>query len=146
MGTINPLGKDLFVDLKVDFNDMDLSPLTPYANKYIGHNIQKGKLSLDLKYLIEKLAIDRLDNVNFKLPAILIAGKEGKQLLARALSHSMCNSFEQVQGKHLNMGGYSGSLYKNSDSETVYYISSADRLSPYSASLLHNFLTHGQIK
>jgi uncharacterized protein involved in outer membrane biogenesis len=63
MGTINPLGKDLFVDLKVDFNDMDLSPLTPYANKYIGHNIQKGKLSLDLKYLIEKKKLDSRNNV-----------------------------------------------------------------------------------
>ncbi len=32
-GSINPLIDDLFVDLKVDFHEMDLSPLTPYANK-----------------------------------------------------------------------------------------------------------------
>lgn len=53
-GSINPLSKDLFVDLKIDFHDMDLSPLTPYAHKYAGYTIQKGKLSLDLKYEIVK--------------------------------------------------------------------------------------------
>jgi uncharacterized protein involved in outer membrane biogenesis len=51
-GKINPLGKDLFVDIKASFKDMDLSPLTPYSGRYVGHTIQKGKLSFDLKYLI----------------------------------------------------------------------------------------------
>lgn len=57
-GSINPLSKDLFVDLKVNFDDMDLSPLTPYAHKYAGYTIQKGKLSLALNYLIEKNELD----------------------------------------------------------------------------------------
>jgi hypothetical protein len=33
---------------------MDLSPTTPYAGKYVGYTIAKGKLSFDLKYLIDK--------------------------------------------------------------------------------------------
>jgi hypothetical protein len=33
-GKINPLRNDLYVDLKVDFKDMDLSPLTPYSGRY----------------------------------------------------------------------------------------------------------------
>lgn len=57
-GRINPLSKDLFVDLKIDFHDMDLSPLTPYAHKYAGYTIQKGRLSLDLKYQIVKKELD----------------------------------------------------------------------------------------
>jgi uncharacterized protein involved in outer membrane biogenesis len=52
-GKINPLGKDLFVDLQVDFKDIDLSPLTPYAGRYAGYAIEKGRLSLTLKYLID---------------------------------------------------------------------------------------------
>jgi hypothetical protein len=57
-GKINPLKKDLFVDLKADFKNMDLSPISPYSGKYIGYSIQKGKLSLDLKYLINRKKLD----------------------------------------------------------------------------------------
>ena len=49
---INPFSKDLFVDLSVDFKDIDLNPMTPYAGKYAGYTIEKGKLTLNLKYLI----------------------------------------------------------------------------------------------
>jgi hypothetical protein len=97
-----------------------------------------------LKYIIDKISIDKYDNRNNRLPAIMIAGKYGgKHLISRAFSNSMCNSFEFIQGDHLGMGGYSGSLYQSSDIETIYYISSADELSPYSASLLHKFLSQG---
>jgi len=60
-GSINPLSRDIFVDLKIDFYDMDLSPLTPYAHKYAGYAIQKGKLSLDLQY---QIAENKLDSEN----------------------------------------------------------------------------------
>ena len=62
-GRINPLSKDLFVDLNVNFHDMDLSPLTPYAHKYAGYTIQKGKLSLDLKYLIVEKELDAQNKI-----------------------------------------------------------------------------------
>lgn len=51
-GKVNPFSKDLFVDLSVDFKDIDLNPMTPYAGKYAGYTIEKGKLTLNLKYLI----------------------------------------------------------------------------------------------
>lgn len=57
-GKINPLRKDLYVDLKAVFRNMDLSPVTPYSGKYIGYEIQKGKLSFDLKYLIDRRKLD----------------------------------------------------------------------------------------
>ena len=69
-GKINPLKQDLYVDLKVRFKDMDLSPMTPYSGKYAGYTIQKGKLSFDLKYLIDKRKLDAqnvifIDQFNF---------------------------------------------------------------------------------
>ncbi len=57
-GKINPLGKDLYVDLKVIFENVDLSPLTPYGRKYLGYPIDKGKLFLNLKYHIENRKLD----------------------------------------------------------------------------------------
>lgn len=52
-GKINPLGKNLFADLFFDFSNIELSPTSPYTGKYIGYNIAKGKLSLDLEYTID---------------------------------------------------------------------------------------------
>lgn len=62
-GKVNPLKEDLYVDLKADFRDMDLSPLTPYAGKYMGYTIEKGKLSLDLKYVIVRKRLDSENKV-----------------------------------------------------------------------------------
>jgi hypothetical protein len=62
-GKLNPLSHDLFVDLKVDFRDMELSPLTPYSGKFAGYTIQKGKLSLDLAYLIDQRKLDSTNKV-----------------------------------------------------------------------------------
>jgi hypothetical protein len=64
VGKINPLAKDLYLDLKVDFRDMDLSPLSPYSGRYAGYGIQKGKLTLNLKYHIEKKSL-KSDNKVF---------------------------------------------------------------------------------
>jgi len=62
-GKIQPFKKDLFVDLKASFKDMDLSPVSPYSGKYIGYTIQKGKLSFDLKYLIVNKKLDSQNKV-----------------------------------------------------------------------------------
>jgi len=62
-GRINPLKDDLFVDLHTSFKDIDLSPASPYSGKYVGHTIHKGKLSLDLKYLIDKKQLDSQNDV-----------------------------------------------------------------------------------
>jgi hypothetical protein len=52
-GKINPLGKDLFVDVKGSVKGFDMSPMTPYSGRYIGYAIQKGKLSMDVAYKLE---------------------------------------------------------------------------------------------
>jgi uncharacterized protein DUF748 len=62
-GKINPLKTDFFCDMIVACSDMDLGYLSPYAGKYAGYKIQKGKLSLDLKYLIDKRKIDSKNEV-----------------------------------------------------------------------------------
>lgn len=57
-GTINPLRDDLFVNLKVAFKDIELSPVTPYSATYLGYEVDKGKLYLDLNYRIEQKKLD----------------------------------------------------------------------------------------
>ncbi|MEW6667137.1 MAG: DUF748 domain-containing protein [Thermodesulfobacteriota bacterium] len=51
-GKMNPFKRDTYIDLAAQFKNIDLSPMSPYAGKYIGYTIEKGKLSLELKYLL----------------------------------------------------------------------------------------------
>jgi uncharacterized protein involved in outer membrane biogenesis len=62
-GQINPLRGDLFVDLKVSFRDIELSPITPYTGRFLGYTVEKGKLFLDLKYRIDKKKLDSENKV-----------------------------------------------------------------------------------
>jgi len=52
-GVINPLAEQLFLDLKLDFHDIELSPLSPYSGNYAGYLVEKGKLNLALEYYLE---------------------------------------------------------------------------------------------
>lgn len=62
-GKINPLKEDLYLDIKARFKDMDLSSTTPYAGKYVGYTVKKGKLSFDLKYLITNKKLESQNNI-----------------------------------------------------------------------------------
>ncbi|MCK9294992.1 MAG: DUF748 domain-containing protein [Desulfobulbaceae bacterium] len=51
-GTIRP-GQDFYTDVTAEFSDIELSPVSPYSIKFIGYPLTKGKLNLNLHYLIE---------------------------------------------------------------------------------------------
>ncbi len=64
-GTVNPLSKDLFADIKISFKDIEMSPVTPYTSKFLGYPITKGKLNFDVSYLIEKRKLKAENKVFF---------------------------------------------------------------------------------
>ena len=53
VGKINPLSANLFLDIKANASDIELPPLTPYSDKYIGYGIEKGKLSMKVAYFVQ---------------------------------------------------------------------------------------------
>jgi hypothetical protein len=53
-GRVNPLAQNLFLDVKASASDIELPPLSPYSGKYAGYGIEKGKLSMKVRYLIEE--------------------------------------------------------------------------------------------
>ena len=53
-GQINPLSEDAFTHLTFLFQGVDLTAVSPYAGKFVGYPITKGKLSLDLTYQVSK--------------------------------------------------------------------------------------------
>ncbi|MBS0169053.1 MAG: DUF748 domain-containing protein, partial [Nitrospira sp.] len=53
-GQINPLSEEAYTNLTFLFQGVDLTAVSPYAGKYVGFPITKGKLSLDLMYQVSK--------------------------------------------------------------------------------------------
>jgi hypothetical protein len=51
-GQINPLTEEKYADLAMSFKNFDLTTTSPYAGKFAGYKIEKGKLSLNLKYKV----------------------------------------------------------------------------------------------
>jgi hypothetical protein len=52
-GKINPLVKNLFLDIKAGVRDIELGPFTPYSGKYVGYAIEKGKMTFNVEYKVE---------------------------------------------------------------------------------------------
>ncbi len=68
-GEINLLSAALYTDLKVKFTGVEMTSVTPYSGRFAGYKIEKGKLSIDVAYLVEnrtlqakqKFVIDQLE-------------------------------------------------------------------------------------
>ncbi|KQW87480.1 hypothetical protein ASC94_29360 [Massilia sp. Root418] len=56
-GRINPLKRDLSLDLKAEVRGMELAQLSTYADKYVGYGIEKGKLTFEVAYQLENRAL-----------------------------------------------------------------------------------------
>jgi hypothetical protein len=52
VGKVNPLAKPLALDIRGKVRDLELSPLSSYAVKYAGYGIERGKLSVDVNYVV----------------------------------------------------------------------------------------------
>ena len=52
-GSMNALSDQTTLDLKVDFENFELSPFTPYSGRYVGKAIERGKLFVDLSYTLD---------------------------------------------------------------------------------------------
>jgi len=67
-GTLNLLSADLYTDVHVKFDGVEMTSVTPYSGHFAGYTIEKGKLSIDVSYLVEnrkltakqKFVIDQL--------------------------------------------------------------------------------------
>jgi len=44
----------IFTDMQVKFQNIDMTNLSPYTGKFIGHKLQEGKMNVELDYKIDK--------------------------------------------------------------------------------------------
>lgn len=52
-GKINPFSLQAFTDITMDFNGVNLTNLSPYSAKFAGYRIEKGKVSMVLRYKLD---------------------------------------------------------------------------------------------
>tara|TARA_R110002073_G_scaffold332890_1_gene519605 strand:- start:1986 stop:5177 length:3192 start_codon:yes stop_codon:yes gene_type:complete len=62
-GTIEPFSSELQLDILAKVKGIDLPPFSPYSSKYIGYEIDKGKLSVDIHYQIENGLLKAENNI-----------------------------------------------------------------------------------
>lgn len=53
-GQLEPFNAKRFTDISMIFRNVEMTTLTPYSGKFAGYKIDSGKLSLDLRYLIQE--------------------------------------------------------------------------------------------
>jgi hypothetical protein len=68
-GRINPLAPSPTLDLRVALKHWGLSPTSPYSARYVGYQLDRGALSLDLHYRVARQELDarnklRVDQLN----------------------------------------------------------------------------------
>jgi hypothetical protein len=62
-GELDPFAPVDFLKMDVVFKNVHMPRLTPYSAKFAGREIESGKLSLDLKYRIEKGELDSTNKI-----------------------------------------------------------------------------------
>jgi hypothetical protein len=78
-GRINPLTKPLVMSIQGKVRDLDLPALTPYAQKYSGYSIERGKLNMDVHYEIQPNGEIVASNQLLLKQLAFSEKKEGKQ-------------------------------------------------------------------
>jgi hypothetical protein len=57
-GVINVLSATTYSDIQLSFQGVDMTSVTPYSGRFAGYKIDKGKLSVDVRYKIENRQLD----------------------------------------------------------------------------------------
>ncbi len=123
-GRLNPLAKPLALDIRARVRDLDLPPLSPYAVKYAGYGIERGRMSVDVAYVVapdgrltasNNIVLNQLvfgdkvdgapNSLPVKLAAALLADREGVINLDLPVSGSINDPQFSIGGVVLKLVG-----------------------------------------
>ncbi|MCE9684866.1 DUF748 domain-containing protein [Shewanella sp. AS16] len=100
-GDINPLLEQPFLDLDLDFKNVELTSVNPYSGTYAGYYIDKGQLSLALNYQLEN---NQLKGKNHLVIDQLELGKPSDSDLATSLPVTLAVALLQDRNGVIDLG------------------------------------------
>lgn len=100
-GDINPLLEQPFLDLALGFKHVELTSVNPYSGTYAGYYIDKGQLSLDLNYRLER---NQLVGDNHLVVDQLELGKPSDSSLATTLPVTLAIALLQDRHGVIDLG------------------------------------------
>ena len=62
-GVVDPRSLKILTDINMLFKNISMQNFTPYTGKFIGKELESGKLDLDLKYNVQKSNLDAKNNI-----------------------------------------------------------------------------------
>lgn len=62
-GKVDTMGSELYLDITATAKGIDMPGFSPYSGKYVGYAIEKGKLSVDIRYHVENGELRAENNV-----------------------------------------------------------------------------------
>jgi hypothetical protein len=62
-GKINPFLPALYADFTGRARGVELTPASPYSGRYLGYTLEKGRVSLDIKYTINNRKLDSQNRI-----------------------------------------------------------------------------------
>jgi uncharacterized protein involved in outer membrane biogenesis len=62
-GQVNPLASSLFLDIEGAAKGIELPAMSAYSMKYLGYEIEHGKLTLNVKYHVENEKLEAMNNI-----------------------------------------------------------------------------------
>jgi hypothetical protein len=64
-GKLHPFQENLFAEVNIKFQNIDLTRMNPYVQRYVGYNLEKGNLQLEFQYLVVKRKLDSQNKIQF---------------------------------------------------------------------------------
>lgn len=64
-GRVQPLARDLFLDIRVDIGGLDLVSASPYSGRYLGYKVFRGRSFFNFEYEIENRRLNSRNTVIF---------------------------------------------------------------------------------
>ncbi len=103
-----------------------------------------GKALVLLRKIADKIHQDNYESPGTKLPSILLCGKEGTRLHARALINSLClEDIRECDSRFFDNGMNSKELFEASDFNSVHIITNVEQLRPSQEAVIWQFLRMG---
>ncbi|ABO23369.1 DUF748 domain-containing protein [Shewanella loihica] len=100
-GEINPLLEQPYLDLDLSFKHVELTSVNPYSGTYAGYYIDKGLMSLDLKYQLKN---NQLVGDNHLVVDQLQLGKKSNSSLATSLPVTLAIALLQDRHGVIDLG------------------------------------------